>query len=392
LRLLRGRDAGTGPTSRPPGRLAVRRLRKVRRWRHPDLDGGLHDFPGAVHQERPGPAHPDDRPRPARHSAGSQHRQPGRGVCAGRLPGRHLAGCGDFRSREHRDDPGRPRGWPPLGQAGGGVERGDRRGRTDPGRRRHRGRSSRLKLLPIHGDVWRSQTEGPPTISDVPEKPDLEQVQLAADGHVATVTLNRPEQRNPLSATMLRDLASAFTWCRDESDVRVVILTGAGRVFCAGADLSSFDGEMTGLERYHSRDLFVDLFVLMAELGKPIVGRINGHALAGGLGLACSCDMLVAVDTATFGTPEINVGIWPMMIQAILSRNIPRKVLLEMEMLGDRWTADQLHSLGVINRVVPHEQLDPTVTEIAEQLAKKSPVRMRPKDPPSAPVSVPEGS
>jgi len=211
----------------------------------------------------------------------------------------------------------------------------------------------------------------------VPEKPELEQVLLAADGHVATVTLNRPDQRNPLSAVMLRDLAAAFRWCRDESNVRVVILTGAGRVFCAGADLSSFDGEMTGLERYRSRDLFVELFVLMAELGKPIVGRINGHALAGGLGLACSCDMLVSVDTATFGTPEINVGIWPMMIQAILSRNIPRKVLLEMEMLGDRWSATQLQSLGLVNRVVPHEQLDSTVKGIADQLAKKSPVAMR---------------
>jgi len=211
----------------------------------------------------------------------------------------------------------------------------------------------------------------------VAEKPDLEQVLLVADGHVATVTLNRPEQRNPLSAVMLRDLAAALQWCRDESDVRVVILTGAGRVFCAGADLSSFDGEMTGLERYRSRDLFVDLFILMAELGKPIVGRINGHALAGGLGLACSCDILVSVDTATFGTPEINVGIWPMMIQAILSRSIPRKVLLEMEMLGDRWTATQLQSLGIINRVVPLEQLDSAVKEIADQLAKKSPVAMR---------------
>ena len=209
------------------------------------------------------------------------------------------------------------------------------------------------------------------------QKPDLEQVLLVVDGQVATVTLNRPEQRNPLSAVMLRDLAAAFQWCRDESDVRVVILTGAGRVFCAGADLSSFDGEMSGLERYRSRDLFVDLFILMAELGKPIVGRINGHALAGGLGLACSCDILVSVDTATFGTPEINVGIWPMMIQAILSRSIPRKVLLEMEMLGNRWTATQLQSLGVINRVVAHDQLDPTVKEIADQLAKKSPVAMR---------------
>lgn len=209
------------------------------------------------------------------------------------------------------------------------------------------------------------------------DQPKLEQVLINSDGHVTTITLNRPDQRNPLSATMLRDLASAFRWCQLESDVRVVVLTGAGRVFCAGADLTSFDGNMAELDRYQSRELFVDLFVLMAELGKPIVGRINGHALAGGLGLACSCDILVAVDTATFGTPEINVGIWPMMIQAVLSRSIPRKVLLEMEMLGDRWTAMQLQSLGVINRVVSHELLDATVNEMAEQLAKKSPVAMK---------------
>jgi enoyl-CoA hydratase/carnithine racemase len=207
--------------------------------------------------------------------------------------------------------------------------------------------------------------------------PELEQVLVTVEGRVATVTLNRPEQRNPLSATMLRDLASAFRWCQQEPDVRVVVLTGAGRSFCAGADLTSFDGEMSNLERYRSRDLFVELFLLMAELGKPIVGRINGHALAGGFGLACACDLLVAVDTATFGLPEINVGIWPMMIQAILSRNIPRKVLLEMEMLGDRWTAMQLQSVGVINRMVSHDQLDPSVKEIADALAKKSPVAMR---------------
>jgi enoyl-CoA hydratase/carnithine racemase len=211
----------------------------------------------------------------------------------------------------------------------------------------------------------------------VTDTPVLEQVQVKVDGRVATVTLNRPEQRNPLSATMLSDLVSAVRWCKQEDDVRVVTLTGAGKSFCAGADLTSFDGEMSHLERYRSRDLFVELFLLMAELGKPIIGRINGHALAGGFGLACACDILVAVDTATFGLPEINVGIWPMMIQAILSRNIPRKVLLEMEMLGDRWTAMQLQSVGVINRVVTHDLLDPTVNEIAEQLAKKSPVAMR---------------
>jgi len=208
--------------------------------------------------------------------------------------------------------------------------------------------------------------------------PALEQVMMSVEGHVATVTLNRPEQRNPLSATMLRDLATAFRWCQQEPDVRVVVLTGAGeRVFCAGADLNSFDGGMTDLERHRSRDLFVDLFTLMESLGKPVVGRINGHALAGGIGLACACDLLVSTDTATFGTPEINVGIWPFMIQAILSRNIPRKVLLEMEMLGDRWTATQLQGLGVINRVVPHDQLDGAVKEITDKLVKKSPVVMR---------------
>src|SRR2546430_7111365 len=157
---------------------------------------------------------------------------------------------------------------------------------------------------------------------------------------------------------MLRDLAAAFRWCKDEPEVRVAVLTGAGRVFCAGADLSSFDGEMTGLEKFRSRDLFVDLFILMDELGKPIVGRINGHALAGGFGLACACDLLVAVENATFGTPEINVGVWPMMIQAILCRKLPRNVVLEMIMLGDRWTATQLQQYGLVNRVVPQQELD----------------------------------
>jgi enoyl-CoA hydratase len=217
-----------------------------------------------------------------------------------------------------------------------------------------------------------------PTITQLTEFPPLEQVLLAVEGHVAMITLNRPEQRNPLSAVMLRDLATAFRWCQHEPEVRVVVLTGAGdRAFCAGADLASFDGGMTDLERHRSRDLFVELFALMATLGKPIVGRINGHALAGGLGLACSCDLLVSTDTATFGTPEINVGIWPMMIQAILARNLPRKVLLEMEMLGDRWTATQMEAFGLINRVVPHDQLDGAVKDIADKLARKSPVAMR---------------
>jgi enoyl-CoA hydratase len=233
-------------------------------------------------------------------------------------------------------------------------------------------------------------------VTDSREPPGLESVLLAAAEGVATVTLNRPQQRNPLSSAMLRDLVAAFEWCRAEPAVRVVVLTGAGdRAFCAGADLSSFEaraqppsgpggpppparGGGSELERHHDRHRFVELFLLLQDLGKPVVGRINGHALAGGFGLACACDLLLAVESATFGTPEINVGVWPAMIQAVLARNLPRKVLLEMILLGERWTAAQLKELGLVNRVAGSlEELDVVVAEVAGKLARKSPAVLR---------------
>lgn len=210
------------------------------------------------------------------------------------------------------------------------------------------------------------------------QQPVLTEALLETAGGVATITLNRPEQRNPLSAAMMRDLSAALEWCKTEPAISVVILTGAGdRAFCAGADLGGFGAPQPPLELHHGRHALVDLFVQMDQLGKPIVGRINGHALAGGFGLACACDLLVAVDTATFGTPEINVGVWPMMIQAVLSRNLPRKVLLEMVMLGDRWSATQLQQYGLVNRVVTAERLDDETQALAARLAEKSTAIMR---------------
>ncbi|MBO0684998.1 MAG: enoyl-CoA hydratase/isomerase family protein [Candidatus Dormibacteraeota bacterium] len=212
-------------------------------------------------------------------------------------------------------------------------------------------------------------------MNPVSATPDLEQVLVRLVDRVATVTLNRPEQRNALSDAMLRDLLAALAWCRDHAGVGAVVLTGAGdRAFCAGADLTSFEEQVPELERHRSRHRLVELFLLTQQLGRPLVGRINGHALAGGFGLACACDLLVAVEQATFGTPEVNVGLWPAMIQAVLARNLPRKVLLEMELLGDRWTAYQLKQLGLVNRVVgSHEELDAVSYEIAATLAAKSP-------------------
>ncbi len=209
-------------------------------------------------------------------------------------------------------------------------------------------------------------------------RPELTEVLLDGDGAVATITLNRPDQRNPLSGAMIRDLRSAFAWCKGEHDVAAVVLTGAGdRAFCAGADLSAFSGEQSVLDLHFGRHGLVELFLEMTELGKPIVGRINGHALAGGFGLACACDLMVSVDTATFGTPEINVGVWPMMIQAFLCRKLPQNVVLEMVMLGDRWSAEQLHGFGMVNRVTSAGALDEETRALAAKLAEKSTAIMR---------------
>src|ERR1700730_10476315 len=140
----------------------------------------------------------------------------------------------------------------------------------------------------------------------VPDVLRLDNVLVEVPGHVATVTLNRPEQRNALSSAMLHDLRRALEWCRDAPEVRVVVLTGAGdRASCAGADLASFKAEVAELDRHQERRQIVELFLLLEDLGKPIVGRINGHALAGGFGLACACDLLLAVAGATFAPPEI---------------------------------------------------------------------------------------
>ena len=210
------------------------------------------------------------------------------------------------------------------------------------------------------------------------QAPELENVLVDIAGQRATIALNRPDQRNPLGGGMLKDLLTAFTWARDEPAVRVVVLTGAGdKAFCAGADLSSFNPDQNEVERHLGRHLFVELFVLIEELGKPVIGRINGHALAGGMGLASSCDILIAADNATFGTPEVNVGVWAMMIQAVLVRNLGRKVLLEMLLTGDRIDAVRAREIGLVSRVVPLAELDAAVDELADKLAKKSPIIMK---------------
>ncbi|MFN8217654.1 MAG: enoyl-CoA hydratase-related protein [Solirubrobacterales bacterium] len=198
-----------------------------------------------------------------------------------------------------------------------------------------------------------------------------------ADG-VATVTLNDPEKRNMLSGAMLSELVAAMEAARDSEAVRAVVLTGAGeKVFCAGADLGGFAADVALVEKHFASDLFLEFFRLMPRLGKPSICAVNGHCLAGGMGLALSCDLVIAREGATFGTPEINVGAFPYMIMAIIYRNVPRKKVNEMMLLGERLSAEQAVGYGLANRVVPAAEFESAVSDWAGKLAAKSPVLMR---------------
>ncbi len=198
-----------------------------------------------------------------------------------------------------------------------------------------------------------------------------------ADG-VATVTLNNPEKRNMLSGQMLAELVAAMKGARDSEEVRAVVLTGAGdKAFCAGADLGGFAADVPLVQKHFASDLFLEYFRLMPRLGKPSLCAVNGHVLAGGMGLALSCDLVIAKEGATFGTPEINVGAFPYMIMAIIYRNVPRKKVNEMMLLGERLSAEQAVEYGLANKVVPAEEFDAAVADWAAKLASKSPVLMR---------------
>src|SRR5918995_2757175 len=196
---------------------------------------------------------------------------------------------------------------------------------------------------------------------------------------VARVTLNRPDQRNALNAEVLGGLVEAMRSARDDDGVRAVVLSGAGdKVFCAGADLGGFAADAPLVDKHFASDLFLEFFRLMPRLGKPSLCAANGHGLAGGMGLALSCDLLIAKEEASFGTPEINVGAFPYMIMSIIYRNVPRKKVNEMMLLGERISAEEAVGYGLANKVVPAGEFDAAVADWAGKLASKSPVLMRP--------------
>ena len=199
-----------------------------------------------------------------------------------------------------------------------------------------------------------------------------------SDAGVATIALDQPDTRNALSNELLDDLIAALESARDDPAVHCVVLTSTHeKVFSSGANLGGFAAEAPLVHKHFATDRFPRIFTLLGELGKPSICAANGHVLAGALGLALACDLIIAREGARFGTPEINVGVFPFMIMALIYRNIGRKKTNELLLLGEHISAKEAERIGIVNRVVPVDQFDEAVREWAEKLAAKSPVLMK---------------
>src|SRR5438477_3109107 len=181
-----------------------------------------------------------------------------------------------------------------------------------------------------------------------------------------------------MSWDVITGLRKAAADAKADDDVRVLVMTGAGeQAFCAGADLTGMRGDAGFVETHDARGELARLFHDLWGLGKPTIARVRGYALAGGFGLALSCDFVVAADDAQFGTPEINVGLWPYMITVPLVRSMPPKKVLELMLTGRRVKAEEAERIGFVTRVVPVDELDAATDELAAALASKSPLILR---------------
>jgi enoyl-CoA hydratase/carnithine racemase len=149
------------------------------------------------------------------------------------------------------------------------------------------------------------------------------------------------------------------------------------KVFSSGGNLAAFTSEATQIEKHEENARFPQLFTLLGELGKPSICAAGGHVLAGALGLALACDLVIASEGARFGTPEINIGLFPFMIMALIYRNVGRKKTAELMLMGEQISAPEAERIGLVNRVVPADRFEAVVTDWAEKLARKSPVLMK---------------
>src|SRR3954447_6572929 len=206
----------------------------------------------------------------------------------------------------------------------------------------------------------------------------LDTVRYDVEDGVATIAMDQPDTRNALSNELFSDLLAAFAMAKADDAVRCVVLASTHeKTWSSGANLSGFAADAPLVHKHWGSNKFPELFLEIGDLGKPTIAKVGGHCLAGALGIALACDLIVASEAATFGTPEINVGVFPFMIMALIYRNVPRKKTNELLLLGERIDAREAERVGIVNRVVGAEEFDDAVRDWATKLAAKSPVLMR---------------
>ena len=194
----------------------------------------------------------------------------------------------------------------------------------------------------------------------------------------AWLTIHREERRNALSPGVIRGLIDALRLAAEDDAVRVVVITGTGeRAFCAGGDIGGFQEAAEDQDVESAPAAIARLLDAVWWHPKPTLARVNGKALGGGFGLMLACDLAVATDDAEVGTPEIDIGLWPHVITAVIQRRLPRAVALELMLTGRRMPIAEAARWGLVNRVTPRSELDASVATLAEQIASKSPHVLR---------------
>jgi enoyl-CoA hydratase/carnithine racemase len=199
-------------------------------------------------------------------------------------------------------------------------------------------------------------------------------IKLADEGGVLTITLHVPERRNAIGPQMVNELLYALDDAHADDDIRTIVITGDGKAFCAGGDFAQMTGAAADGPTLKPKGDYVDLLLAMAKTEKPIIARVNGPAMGGGLGLVAASTFAIADTEAKLGTPEIDVGLFPMMIMAVLARVVPRRELLSMMLLGTKMSAEHAATIGLVHRAVPTGELDAAVKEITDSIGKKSPL------------------
>jgi len=204
----------------------------------------------------------------------------------------------------------------------------------------------------------------------------FQKLKTAKVAGVYTVTLAYPERRNAIGPLMTNELLHALSEAENDADVRVVVITGEGKAFCAGGDFGAMTGGGDQPALAHKGD-YADLLLTLCRFEKPVIAKVNGAAMGGGLGIVAASTFAIASAEAQFGTPEVNVGLFPMMIMAVLARLVPKRQLLSMMLLGDKVEANAAKELGLVGSVVPAEGLDDAVASLAAKLSAKSPLTLR---------------